>query len=202
MAVKDHSLDEKIVEAATAEFMEHGFHNASLRNIAKSAGLSTGALYTRYENKDVLFCSLVESVLLKIASEFEPMQNLYMEAKKSGDLEQIMKAIQQEEKIYLQILFEHYDECILFICRSEGSSIQKKLEMMMEVKAKQTVEFLKELSKRDVDFDGIELILTEQFQYYKLVLQKGYNKERAISCMKSVESFMEAGWKDLFARMM
>ena len=74
--------------------------------------------------------------------------------------------------------------------------------MMMEAKAKQTVAFLKELSKQDVDFDGIELILTEQFQYYKLVLQKGYSKERAISCMKNVENFMEAGWKDLFARMM
>ena len=119
MAVKDHSLDEKIVEAAKAEFMEHGFHNASLRNIAKRAGLSTGALYTRYENKDLLFCSLVESVLKKIAMEFEPMEKRYMAAKESGDLEQIMNAIQEEEKIYLQILFDYYDEFILFICISE-----------------------------------------------------------------------------------
>ena len=59
MAVKDHSLDDKIIRAAEAEFLEHGFVAASMHKIAERAGVTTGALYTRYKNKDALFGSPV-----------------------------------------------------------------------------------------------------------------------------------------------
>lgn len=55
MAVKDHSLDDKIIHAAEDEFLEHGFVAASMHKIADRAGVTTGALYTRYKNKDALF---------------------------------------------------------------------------------------------------------------------------------------------------
>lgn len=42
---------ELIHNAAKAEFMEKGFREASLRNIAKSAGVTTGALYGYYGSK-------------------------------------------------------------------------------------------------------------------------------------------------------
>ena len=59
MAVKDHSLDDKIIHAAEDEFLEHGFVAASMHKIADRAGVTTGALYTRYKNKDALFGSLL-----------------------------------------------------------------------------------------------------------------------------------------------
>ena len=80
MAVKDHTLDEKIVKAAKEEFLQHGFSKASLRQIAKNAGLSTGALYTRYENKDELFASLVKDMFSEIGVKSEEVGRLYMEA--------------------------------------------------------------------------------------------------------------------------
>ena len=61
MALKDHSLDEKITKAAFDEFMEFGFQKASIRKIADRAGVTPGAVYTRYDSKDDLFCSLVSN---------------------------------------------------------------------------------------------------------------------------------------------
>ena len=49
---------ELIHNAAKAEFMEKGFREASLRNIAKSAGVTTGALYGYYGSKEELFKEL------------------------------------------------------------------------------------------------------------------------------------------------
>lgn len=40
--------------------MEKGFQNASLRNIVKTAGVTTGAFYRDYSSKDALFAALVE----------------------------------------------------------------------------------------------------------------------------------------------
>ena len=50
MANKDHSLDDGIIQAAYAEFLAYGFQKASLHKIAEKAGVTTGAIYTRYKN--------------------------------------------------------------------------------------------------------------------------------------------------------
>lgn len=52
-------LAAKLLEAAKTEFLTKGFRNASLRNIAASAGVTTGAIYRYYANKEALFDALV-----------------------------------------------------------------------------------------------------------------------------------------------
>ena len=59
MANKDHSLDDGIIQAAYSEFLAYGFQQASLHKIAEKAVVTTGAIYTRYKNKDALFSSLL-----------------------------------------------------------------------------------------------------------------------------------------------
>ena len=49
-----------IRKAAKAEFLAKGFKSASLRNIVKTAGLTTGAFYGYYGSKEELFCALVD----------------------------------------------------------------------------------------------------------------------------------------------
>ena len=202
MAVKDHKLDERIIQSATAEFMEYGFQGASLRRIAQKADLSTGALYTRYKNKDALFCSIIENVCSQMGEAFEPMRQIYMEAQRSGSGEEILNAIQQEKQIYLNLIFQYYDECVLLFCRSEGSSVQSKWEQLMEYKTQETVAFLNEITKENVDFDVIEMLLSEQFYCYRRILEKGMSKEKAISCLQQMEEFHEAGWREMFHRIL
>ena len=67
MANKDHSLDDGIIQAAYSEFLAYGFQKASLHKIAEKAGVTTGAIYTRYKNKDALFASLLQGIPLIIA---------------------------------------------------------------------------------------------------------------------------------------
>ena len=130
------------------------------------------------------------------------MGNMYYSIQNSRDVDALLEAIRKEEKVYLDILFEYYDECILFFCRSEGSSIGAMLQKMMEHKAAVTVAYLKEMAQSEIDMDGVGMILGEQFHYYRQILEKGYSKEKAVSCMKTVETFLEAGWKDLFERIL
>ena len=50
---------ERIHQAAKAEFLEKGYKDASLRNIVKSVGMTTGAFYGYYKSKAELFEALV-----------------------------------------------------------------------------------------------------------------------------------------------
>ena len=51
---------ERIRHAARTEFLEKGFRSASLRNIVKSVGMTTGAFYGYYKSKEELFEALVK----------------------------------------------------------------------------------------------------------------------------------------------
>ena len=198
MAVRNHALDQMIIDAARAEFLEKGYRDASLHKIAARAGLTTGALYTRYKNKDALFCSLVQEVMDVVHAHSKEIQELYMKAQASGDLAEILAAIRSEEDIYQELLLEHKDACVLFFCRSEGSSLETMLDTMLEQKGTQTVEYLRRIAKTELDLDGVGMLLASQFLFFRKILERGYSPEKALSCMKTVELYMDAGWKAIF----
>ena len=197
MAVKDHSLDEKLIEAARAEFLDKGFRNASLHKIAERAGLTTGAIYTRYKGKDDLFCSLVQEILVEAQKQMGPLRERYEAAQKTQDPSKILDVIRYEEAFYQTLLSRHYEACVLFFCRSDGSSLEVTLRTMMEGKTAETVEYLRSISKSDLDLDGIGLIMTEQYHFFREILEKGYSQEKACRCMEVLDRYTEAGWKAL-----
>ena len=71
MALRDHSLDDKITNAAFEEFYKKGYRGASLRKIAEAAGVTVGAIQVRYKSKDELFACLTKPLLDDIKIVFE-----------------------------------------------------------------------------------------------------------------------------------
>lgn len=202
MAVKNHQLDQRIIDAAMTEFMEKGYKSASVHKIAARAGITTGALYTRYAGKDDLFCSLIIPAMKEMEPRMVPVQALYGKAQEKKNAQALLEAIRAEEALYLDLLFSHYEACTLFFCKSEGSTIYEKLQALMEEKSCQTVNFFRSIAKKEIDFDGINLLITQQFSYYRQILMLGYSKEKAIACLQVVDDFLEAGWKSIFDKIL
>lgn len=59
MQVLKDEVRNRIFEAALKEFRDKGFEGASMRQIAKDAGLSVGNLYRYFENKEQLFYTII-----------------------------------------------------------------------------------------------------------------------------------------------
>lgn len=57
--MNNENVKEKLISAAKAEFLEKGYEKASLRSICSAAGVTTGALYFFFRNKEDLFMSIV-----------------------------------------------------------------------------------------------------------------------------------------------
>lgn len=70
MAKESMTTLENIHKAAKEEFLEKGFKGASLRNIVKTAGMTTGAFYGYYGSKEELFSALVGSQYDTIMGEY------------------------------------------------------------------------------------------------------------------------------------
>src|SRR5580698_9408033 len=52
---------EKIVSAAKMLFAERGYEGATIRDIAKAAGMSTGAVFASFTDKSDLFTEIAET---------------------------------------------------------------------------------------------------------------------------------------------
>ena len=64
--MSDNETRQKLIDSAKTEFFENGFAKASLRKICTNAGVTTGALYFFFKNKDDLFSAIVAPPLLKL----------------------------------------------------------------------------------------------------------------------------------------
>lgn len=125
---------EKLLIHARKEFMEKGYAKASLRNICKNAGVTTGALYFFFKDKEDLFASLVE----------EPLDNLYevMMTHFRDELLVLDKGTAEkgehadDEEAAMQIvhyLYQYYEELQLVLTKSQGSSFENIVDRFVAV---------------------------------------------------------------------
>lgn len=63
---------DQIVEAAKTSFRRHGFHAASMAEIAQGSQLSVGQIYRYFANKDAIIEEIVNRI---IASKMQRLEN-------------------------------------------------------------------------------------------------------------------------------
>ena len=201
MANKNHELDHPIIEAAKQEFLQNGFQSTSIHQIAKRAKVTTGAIYTRYQGKDELFCSLIEGFLQALEKERKDNKKAYIRYCVDKNFDHFLKDIEKEIAGYIDILFAHYDECRLLLCCSKGSSVEMMLHEMVENKVFETKKFIKQNMVSDISeikLDLVELLIKQQFNAYTLVIEKGYSKDETVEYIRMLGEFIEAGWEKTF----
>ena len=198
MANKDLSLNPKIEKAAFDVFIECGFEKASMNKIAQRAGVTTGAIYTRYKGKDELFASLV-SPLFKVVSEKSSLvEQLYHCAQEEKSIDKFMNAIKEEQAIYDEWIFDFYEECILLFDKGIGSKTYKMMSSAINLKAEKTMSFFKSINNKNIDLSGLETIITSSLYFYHQILIKNLGKEKAIVELTNINTFIENGWIKLF----
>ena len=80
---------EKIEAAALRCFVEQGFHGTTTREIARKAGVSTGALYAHYASKDELFTAIIDRYRLIFASSHNPLLHRFATGRFPDDLPEL-----------------------------------------------------------------------------------------------------------------
>ncbi len=80
---------ERILRAAREVFGEHGFHGATIEEIADQAGLSNGAIYYNFASKGELFLALLEE---RTEERIEHMRASFAEASDVGSLRAALAA--------------------------------------------------------------------------------------------------------------
>ena len=67
--LRGNALRDKVLETALTMFSERGYFNTSIHDIRREAGVSTGAIYHHFQNKEMLAKSLFDSLFVTIENE-------------------------------------------------------------------------------------------------------------------------------------
>ena len=121
---------ELLLASAKQEFLEKGYQGASLRSICKNAGVTTGALYFFFQDKEDLFAAIVEPVLEKLKHMLQQhMRQELMELQQFPDArEDNMQDDMFASTQIIHLLYANYDMFTLILTKSQGSRFENCID--------------------------------------------------------------------------
>lgn len=190
---------EAIHIAAKEEFLKKGFQSASLRNIVKTAGVTTGAFYGYYDSKEALFEALV-------GEQYHTFMNTYKktiwEFRDMSPQEQVENmGVSSFDCMHDMLLYayDHLTEFKLLLCCAEGTRFAGMLDEMVEIETKATHDFQEILDGMGKPSPRIDpqlehILITGMFNtYFELIIHE-IPLARAEVYLSEMFDFYCAGW--------
>ena len=127
-----------LLECAKKEFLEKGYMKASLRSICKDAGVTTGALYFFFQDKEDLFAALVEEPLQQLYAAMEEHyateihnedQVAQLNLEDNGDLESSRQIIRH--------MYANREAFLLLLTKSQGSRFENCTDELVDLSEQQ-----------------------------------------------------------------
>lgn len=143
---------EKIQQAALAEFLDKGFLGASLRQIVKNAGVTTGAFYGYFSSKEALFNAIVEPHAAALMGRFMEAQTTFAELPEKEQPEHMGLESGRCVDWMVDYICAHREPVKLLLCCAEGTSYEHFVHNMVEVEVEYTQRYMEVLRRlgRDI----------------------------------------------------
>ena len=205
----------KLLECAMKEFSEKGYMKASLRNICKEAGVTTGALYFFFKDKEDLFGSLVGGPLMNLEKildkHFTEEIGATKEVTKEANGTQISIAdLAQAQgfeddmviaRLVIQYMFKEKAAFELLITKSQGSVYETIVDQIIDkVELHYTQMYIamkgykskRELNKEDKFF--IHWMSHDHIQIFIHILKHCKDVKEAEKQLKNMMAYTIGGW--------
>ena len=108
-------IKERILASALDSFLENGYRDTSMQQIAQKAGIAAGNIYNYFKSKELIFSTLADPVLQEVKAIFKPFAGgLPTINPKSGmdiaekRMNAFIKVYQKNRKVFV-LLFEKSD---------------------------------------------------------------------------------------------
>lgn len=203
---EDKETRNNLIHSARKEFIEKGFMKASLRTICKNAGVTTGALYFFFKDKDDLFDAVAGDVINELynmmQTHFEDERNMAM---KGEDMLPNAEESEEHEETALQMIrqmYLHREDILLVLTKSQGTkyeniadrfidSAEKHYRLMADAMAKHH-------PKAKMDDKFIHWLAHEQIDTFIFMISHIETEQEALPFIKQAVTYMMSGWYGMF----
>ena len=205
MSEHEQTTLRRILDAAMREFLEKGYQSASLRNIVRTAGVTTGAFYGYYDSKEALFEALVGEHYEFFLNRFRRAQREFTEIppeRQPDNLSSTSGACMYEMLLYA---YDHLNEFKLILCGSEGTRFSNLIDEMAKIETKGTHDYLAVLERLGRPAPPIDerlehILITGMFNtFFELIIHE-MPLEEAKHYLQEMRTFYTAGWMKIMGQ--
>ena len=202
MEEKSPDTYEKIQQAALEEFSEKGFLGASLRQIVKNAGVTTGAFYVYFSSKEALFASIVEPHAAALMGRFMEAQTSFAELPEEEQPQHMGESSRSYVDWMVDYICQHREPVKLLISRAEGSSYEHFVHNMVEVEVESTLRYMEVLRRLGKEIPQMNrslchIIASGMFNGLFEIVIHDMPREQAVRDVAQFRTFYTSGWTKL-----
>lgn len=193
---------EKIQQTALDEFLEKGFLRASLRQIVKHAGVTTGAFYGYFSSKEALFASIVEPHAAILMSKYVNAHISFSELPAEEQPEHM--GVESGAYIHWMVEYvcQHREPVKLLFCGAEGTSYENFIHNMVEVES--TFRYMETLCRLGYSIPELSpslchIIASGMLGGLVEIVVHDIPQEQALRDVEQLREFYTAGWLKLMS---
>lgn len=201
MAVGTYEIThEKIMESGKQQFLENGYERTNLRDLCKLAGITTGAYYRHFENKEALFAALVEPAIAGLQEKYGEGEKKSFDYLSAANLDDLWDVSVETMAEFINYIFLHFDEFKLLLHCSDGTPYVAFTDWMVEREVKDTIRVYEALESKGIAFERLEVKELHMLNhaYYSCIFETilhDYSKNDALKCTETLAKFFTAGWR-------
>lgn len=189
-----------LLECAKKEFIAKGYNKASLRSICADAGVTTGALYFFFKDKEDLFEEVMK----------EPLSVLYGVVTSHFTMESSIEEIPADSKedvevasAVIKVLFARKDLFLMLLTRAQGSELESVKDQFVSFVEKHYQDFARQFEvmsgKKFKGGEGsIHWVAHNQVDVFIYLLEHCENEKQALKLIPGIVSYLTGGWYALF----
>lgn len=195
----NEKLAEELLEAGKQEFLERGFLGASMRSIAAAAGVTTGALYRYYADKEALFDALVGEPAQVLLESYRKIQREFSELPLKQRLSNLPEISDDGQMWMIAHIYDHFDAFKLITCCSVGTRYEHYLDTLIEIEVNASQVLIEAMEAagmkvQPIDDELIHIVSSALFNGMFETVRHDMPQEKAVQHMCSLRDFYSAGW--------
>lgn len=199
MKLFNEKLVSDLLEAGKKEFLAKGFSKASLRSIAASINVTTGAIYKYYRDKEALFEAIVKEPADILEKTYMEQQEAFADMPVENQLKEIHNVSLEGFNWMIDYIYENYDAFKLIICCSNNTKYENYIERLIDIEVKSSYHLINNMQKKhlleqSIDDKLIHIVVTTYFYGMFEVIAHDISKNDAVLYISQLKEFYEAGW--------
>ena len=203
MSTKAEDTEKNILNTARKHFLKDGFSGASLRNIVKDAGLTTGTFYKYYPTKEALFDALTDPYIEHIYQIYDRVVEDFEKLSAKEQTSNMSDTSGDGMDQMIDYIYEHYDNFRLLLKCGDSGKFETFIHNMVDREMRSSLEYVKKMKE-----DGIEIpivgeslmhmIYTGFFSSIFQIIEHDIDKETAKRNVHKLREFNTGGWERLW----
>lgn len=203
MAKQIEGVYEAVLDCAKKEFLEKGYKDASLRTIAQEANTSTGSIYTRFGDKEGLFCAIVEPAANDLKKMFLEIQEKFHSFDKEAQLAEMGQYTSLHQMEMLDYIYDHFDVFRLLLDCAEGTQFSRFVEELVEIEVDYTYKYMEVIGCKSVKSglvteEFVHIVVTAYFNGMFEVVRHNMDKASAVKYVRLLNRYHMQGFSTIF----